>query len=888
MAKWGELKWGQAEWGTRKWSGPEGYLLDIYRGEALLGSVRIDEGTRLIQQLMGENIIKSVLKAPDVIDIKIGDYIVWEGIYYYVNALPNVKKNSSNSFDYDITFESQYYELLKTQFMDLDENSDFYLVGNVETFIDLIVTNMNRTHAGWAKGTCDQTNTDYKLLNFSKNNCMQVLQKLHEEFEGEFYFNGKNINFTDRVGSDSGLTFRYHQGLRNIHRTTLSEKNIITRLYAFGSEKNLASDYRDHCRRLKFVLAGGESYLEKNIDKYGTIEHTEIFNDIYPHREGTISAVDGGDITKFTDSGMDFNLNDYLLPGVTAKLHFNSGDLGGYEFEVYSYNNVTKEFTIIAFKDEQGYDMPNDTLKPAIGDKYVLLDIKMPQTYIDTAETNLKNKAQEYLDDNCSPRVTYLLVPDWRYFKANSIALNLGDFITIEDTDLNINSLIRIVELTRILVNAYKYTLKLSDHLEAQLIQRLYSEQEGLKEKIEVGDVGDIIRARRSWRTSEELRTMIFDTDGYFDMGNIRPASVETGMLSVGAKSTQFILKEIQIEANYTGDKSKFHASAGELIHLSIAEEIRTWTLSENTQDSLVDATPYYIYAKCTKEAAYTGQIIVDETQRKFDDDPTYYYFLIGVLHSVVEGVRGVSLTYGQTVINGKFITTGSITADRLNISNVADIGNIILGNTGYIRTTGKDSYANNVAGFWLGYDVDKYKLNIGNASRYLKWTGSQLEIKGNILAGLIDGAELRVGGSGSNQEIYFKDSGIYIYDYAQPLYDYRRIGFRYNTLTFARLYYQTIAEEPAVSALRLKAGDYEGAFQVQDDGEVWIDNYDGSTHRWFGFHCTGALQIIRLANAPTPAHDGDCALKADTKLLRIYSTYWSAWFKAAAAAEGW
>lgn len=886
MAKWGELKWGQAEWGTRKWSGPEGYLLDIYRGEALLGSVRIDEGTRLIQQLLGEDIIKSVLKVPDIIDIAIGDYTVWEGVRYSINALPNVKKNSTNSFDYDITFESQYYELLKTQFMDLDENSDFYLVGNVETFIDLIVTNMNRTHTGWAKGTCDQTNTDYKLLNFSKNNCMQVLQKLHEEFEGEFYFNGKNINFTDKAGSDSGLTFKYKQGLRNITRQTLSEKNIITRLYAFGSKKNLASDYRDYCRRLKFVLAGGESYLEKNIAEYGIIEHTEIFDDIYPHRTGTISSVDAGDITKFTDNGMDFNLNDYLLPGVTAKIHFNSGDLGGYEFEVYSYDNATKEFTIIAFKDEQGYDMPNDTLKPAIGDKYVLLDIKMPQTYIDAAETNLQNKAQGYLDDNCIPRVTYILVPDWRYFKTNSISLNLGDSITIEDTDLNINSLIRIVELTRILVNAYKYTLKLSDHLEAQLIQRLYSEQEGLKEKIEVGDVGDIIRARRSWRTSEELRTMIFDTDGYFDMGNIRPASVETGMLSVGAKSTQFILKEIQIEANYTGDKSKFHASAGELIHLSIAEEIRTWTLSENTQDSLVDATPYYIYAKCKKEAAYTGQVIVDETQRKFDDDPTYYYFLIGVLHSVVDGVRGISLTYGQTIINGKFIKTGSITADRLNISNVADIGNIILGNTGYIRTTGKDSYASVVAGFWLGYDIDKYKLYIGNATNYLKWTGSALQIKGNISGGIIDGAQFKVGGYGSAQEIYFKDSTIYMYDYAFA--DYQRIGFRIGALTFARLYYQTIAENPAVSALRLKAGGYEGAFQVQDDGEVWIDNYDGTTHRWFGFHHTGALQIIRLANAPTPAHDGDCALKADTKLLRIYSTYWAAWFKAAAAAEGW
>ena len=831
VLKWGEVRWGEVVWGTRKWSG-EGYLLDIYRNGALQGSVRIDEGTRLIRQLLGEDIIKSILKVPDIIDIAIGDYTVWEGICYYVNALPNIKKNSTNSFDYDITFESEYYELLKTQFLDLDGNSDFYLVGNVETFIDLIVTNMNREHTGWVRGTCKDT--DYKLLSFSENNCMQVLQRLCGEFEGEFYFDGKNICFTDKAGSPSGETFKYKEGLRNITRQTLSEKNIITRLYAFGSKRNLASDYRDYCRRLKFVVEG-KSYLEKNTDKYGTIEHTEIFNDIYPHRTGTISSVDAEDITKFTDDEMGFNLNECLLPGVTAKLHFNSGDLGGYEFEVYNYNNDTKEFTIIKFTDEQGYDMPNDTLKPKEGDKYVLLDIEMPQDpYIDDAETALQAKAQAYLNNNCNPRLTYLLAPDWRYFKAKSIALNLGDTITIEDTDLNINSLVRIVELTRTLINAYKYTLKLSDHLEPQLIQRLYSEQEGLKEKIEIGDVGDIIRSRRSWRTSEELRTMVFDTDGYFDMGNIRPASVETGMLSVGSKSTQFILKEVQIEANYTGDKSKFHASAGELSHLSIADEIRTWTLLENIQDSLVDTTAYYIYAKCTKESAYTGQIIVDSVQRKFDDDPTYYYFLIGVLHSVVGGVRGISLTYGQTIINGKFITTGSITADRLNISNVADIGNIILGNTGYIRTTDKDNYADETAGFWLGYDVDKYKLNIGNASHYLKWTGANLEIKGDLLAGTISGTRLRVG-SGVDEDIYFEDSGIRFYDASG------------SGLIFSKAGLQSFFINMISSAISF-GGIGIARVEVYNDNKIILNAVDNALI----FYPTGQSQFPVLTSDPT------------------------------------
>jgi len=970
--------------------------LDIYRGIEVNLIIKIDDRTRLIRQLLGEDIIKSSFNSHDILDIAIGDYIIYDSVKYYVNNLPNVKKNATNSFSYNITFESEYYELLKTQFMDLDSNSDFDLVGDLETFIDLIVTNMNRTHSGWAKGTCDQTNVDYKLLNFSKYNCMQVLQKLCNDFEGEFYFDGKDICFTDKAGSDSGYTFIYKQGLRNIQRTTLSEKNIITRLYAFGSEKNLSSDYRDHSRRLKFV-DGGVSYLEKNVDEYGTIEHTEIFEDIYPHREGTISAVDGADITKFSDSGMDFNLNDFLLPGVTAKLHFNSGNLGGYEFEVSAYNNATKEFTIIAYKDEVGYEMPNATLKPAIGDKYVLLEIYLPQSYIDTAETALQAKAQTYLDDNCDPRVTYILTPDPRYFKTHFIDLKAGDFITIEDTDLGIDVMTRIVELTKSVADEYKYTLKLTDHLEVQLIQRLYSEQEDLKEKIEIGYGGDIIRSRRNWRTSEELRTMVFDTDGYFDMGNIRPASVETSMLSVGAKSTQFILKEIEVEANYESDVSKFHASAGSLIHLSIADEIRTWTLSENSQDSLVDETVYYIYGKCTKEAGYTGQIVVDSVQRKFDDDAIYYYFLIGVLHSVVDSVRGISLTYGQTIINGKFIRTGKIESTdgqvyfdldnneivlnkdsyasetagiwlgydvdkyKLNIGDAtkylkwdgaaltikglvssdalsalnADLGTITAGNitlnaSGFIRTTGKDSYADTDAGFWLGYDIDKYKLNIGDATKYLKWNGSSLVIKGvtttdslsaisanmgSITAGNItinssgfikstgkdsyadttagfwlgyDSAyklnignathylkwtgslldikgRLIVGGSGTNDEIYFKDSQLYLYDYYAS--GYYRIAIRRSSTDYFRFYYWTGGdariEARAGSVTTLIAGGNMGVIKnVYGSYSSTLYLIPNSGTHTFTLYGTGTMKFPgHGATAPT-AVSGSLAYK--------------------------
>jgi len=80
---------------------------NIFRGNEIWVTIKTDDNTRLIRQLLGQDIVKSSFSSHIILDINIGDYIVFDGVKYYINNLPNVKKNSSNSFDYDITFESE-------------------------------------------------------------------------------------------------------------------------------------------------------------------------------------------------------------------------------------------------------------------------------------------------------------------------------------------------------------------------------------------------------------------------------------------------------------------------------------------------------------------------------------------------------------------------------------------------------------------------------------------------------------------------------------------------------------------------------------------------------------------------------------------------------------
>jgi hypothetical protein len=88
----------------------------------------------------------------------------------------------------------------------------------------------------------------------------------------------------------------------------------------------------------------------------------------------------------------------------------------------------------------------------------------------------------------------------------------------------------------------------------------------------------------------------------------------------------------------------------------------------------LEDAKAYYIYAKCEIDApsedpeappvpSLDGMLILSEEQIRVKQVLNYYHFLIGDLSSVIDGARIISLTYGSTTINGKFIRTGEISS---------------------------------------------------------------------------------------------------------------------------------------------------------------------------------------------------------------------------------
>lgn len=184
-----------------------------------------------------------------------------------------------------------------------------------------------------------------------------------------------------------------------------------------------------------------ESYLTRveAISNYGKIETSKVFEDIFPTWVGVASIVGATDIFTFFDNSIDFDVNEYLIPGLEPKIHFQTGNLAGYEFAIKSFVSSTGKFVIEKNTDDKGLEIPNTNAAFQIseGDTFKILDIYLPLEYITEAEIRLFIAAKNWLDTHSVPTVLYECEPDIHYFINHPIAreswFEIGDNIKIED-----------------------------------------------------------------------------------------------------------------------------------------------------------------------------------------------------------------------------------------------------------------------------------------------------------------------------------------------------------------------------------------------------------------------------------------------------------------------
>lgn len=80
-------------------------------------------------------------------------------------------------------------------------------------------------------------------------------------------------------------------------------------------------------------------------------------------------------------------------------------------------------------------------------------------------------------------------------------------------------------------------------------------------------------------------------------------------------------------------------------------------------------------------------------------------------------------------------VSATKITTGELQATRSIEVNGYIFG--------GKPAYGSDTAGFWIGRDGGTYRLAIGDANYYLRWTGSSLTISGSIFASSISASTI-------------------------------------------------------------------------------------------------------------------------------------------------
>ncbi len=679
--------------------------------------------------LNAEDTVSLTVVSPFPQTYGIGDKITIFGRDYKLNRLPKAKKTGMHEFQYDLEFEGIQYDLFRVTYdvtidtttNELQDVQGDTLTGDLHRFMTVLIANANRVFPGkWVLGVCPETAGDKTLTFGESDNCLSVLQNLCSEsnFNVEFEIEQSNgvytINLYAKVGQTLPYTFQYGRGrgLYELTRENVSSANIVTRLKVYGSTENITSKYRAD----RLCLPGktkGQSYIEKAemVAKYGIFEGRKNFDDIKPSFTGTVDAVVSGNVLQFIDNHFPFNLNEkeadgvttkYLINEVPAKIHFNTGNLAGYEFEVHSYDHATHTFTLVKQTDNRGNVFPSETslaYQIGVGNEYKILDIAYPPSIEQAAEEELQEKGNKYYDQNCQPKVQYGLNVTKAWLQnlvgSDETVTNVfqpGDYLHIVDNDIDVDKSVRIQSLERNILDPYEYNLTISDTVKTSVTNRVISDLIDIDKVITINNLKDPARARANWRTSRELLNMVFDPDGDYYSDKIKPLSIDTLALSVGAKSMQFGLTNTVFQPNYGGNANVVKWQGGVLTHYTINEETAvSWVMADGTV-TLSNNQAYYLYAKCAKNGD-AGTFIFSTSQIKVEQDASYYHFLIGTISSIDPElkVRSLSLTYGFSMINGRFIKTGRIeSADGttyFDLDNSEIGGRIVFNSNGQEKT---------------------------------------------------------------------------------------------------------------------------------------------------------------------------------------------------------
>lgn len=477
--------------------------LKIYTQSGILRAIVCpDDNSTQQKTVMGENVVNVAFTVSRPVDFDVNDYIDFCGERYTLLSRPHPEQESTIEYKYTLNFYGIENELSKAIcFLQDGESldSDFSLTDSPAAHLQLVVNNINRIKGtgNWKVGSV--IDSDYKAVTYDGIDCLTALNRIAETFETEWWIVGTTI-YLSKCEHGELLELGYAPihaeagGLLSFSKREEENRNFFTRLYAKGSTRNIdRSKYGSDNLRLPEPL----KYLENNT-QYGIVEREVIFDDIYPQRIGTVSGVrsveretEDGKITVYyiKDSGLDFNPNDYEIAGLVKHIHFETGELSGFDFEA-NYDTSTEEFELINQYSDDGTQIPGGVLVSGNGDKYILYNIRMPDEYYPLAEQELLEKATEYLGKYSVDNAVYSGESDPILFKKRNLLPDIGQRVRLYNSVFFPEGYrdSRIIAFSRSLNNPYEVKIDVGEYVSIGRFESLERQVASILPKVSGGD----------------------------------------------------------------------------------------------------------------------------------------------------------------------------------------------------------------------------------------------------------------------------------------------------------------------------------------------------------------------------------------------------------------
>ena len=276
-----------------------------------------------------------------------------------------------------------------------------------------------------------------QLMSYDNINILDACFEMAKKWDCECWVTENIIHF-GRCESGDAVDFEIGKNVQEMSQSE-SQSTYATRIYAFGSTRNIPADYRpidetvvvNGVVQRRLMLPEGTPYIDAypNMTTEEAVEQVVIFDEVYPRRTGIMSDVTTIEVTdkvenedgttteekwnayRFRDTGVNFS-EKYILPGQELRIRFASGLLNGLEFAV-KFNpegkpekledggwNPEAQLWEIVRNEDYGRPLPGDVLFPQDGDEYVLSgwdSTKITELgLVGAAEQELKEKTEKY------------------------------------------------------------------------------------------------------------------------------------------------------------------------------------------------------------------------------------------------------------------------------------------------------------------------------------------------------------------------------------------------------------------------------------------------------------------------------------------------------------